>query len=741
MENRTGEYALRPYVSLAGALALSIGTAIGWGAVVVTNSSYLLTAGPLGSVIGVVICALIMLIIAKNYSCLINVYPDSGGVYTYVKNIFGYDRAFLISWFVSLTYMSILWANATAVPLFARYFIGDLFRVGYLYTLFGYPVYIGEILLTLAVFVIVGQICVRNEKLSLDILIITVFLFTIGILICFAAALTGFRSTGGAFEPAFIPDADEFRQVMTIVFISPWAFIGFENISHLSEEFTFPRTRTHNILRASVLITTLLYAMILLMSVTAYPEQYGSWLDYIKDLDNLSGIEALPAFYVVHTYFGNTGLTIMVISLACLVISSLIGNITAVSRLFYKLSQDEIIPARFSETDGTGIPRRAVMFVILISLVIPLFGRAAIGWIVDVTTIGSVLLYGFISAAAAKHSRLHGLAATRVSGLAGLILMIIFGLYLVHESVTGTGVMSREGQLILIGWSFLGLLYFRSVMIRDHGKRFGKNLTVWMVLVTFIFILSMLWIYEVTISTQSDILVEIRNLYSGGADIESISQDQGIIPYYQNMNNVLVLSTSGIITVFIISIGTMLSNWNYVKRCENEANEELGKVKTIAYRDPLTGVKSKHAFMEREFEIQKQIDSREADDFAVLLCDVNGLKHVNDTLGHKAGDDYIKQAAAIICENFKHSPVFRTGGDEFVVLLNGQDYPDREDLVAGFNKVAEDNIKSGKVVISAGLADYDSEVDDTFHEVIEKADKLMYARKLELKGMGAITRE
>ena len=76
-----------------------------------------------------------------------------------------------------------------------------------------------------------------------------------------------------------------------------------------------------------------------------------------------------------------------------------------------------------------------------------------------------------------------------------------------------------------------------------------------------------------------------------------------------------------------------------------------------------------------------------------------------------------------------------------MVLLNGQDYPNREELVEEFNKKAEQNISTGDVVVSAGLAVFDSDQDNTFHAVFERADKLMYVRKQELKGMGAITRE
>lgn len=109
-------------------------------------------------------------------------------------------------------------------------------------------------------------------------------------------------------------------------------------------------------------------------------------------------------------------------------------------------------------------------------------------------------------------------------------------------------------------------------------------------------------------------------------------------------------------------MNALLSNWHYARKCEEEASRELGTVKTIAYRDALTGVKSKHAFAETEEGMNCAIARKKIESFAVIVCDVNGLKHINDTQGHKAGDQYIREAGVLICNTFKHSPVFRTGG-------------------------------------------------------------------------------
>ncbi|MBQ6401907.1 MAG: GGDEF domain-containing protein [Firmicutes bacterium] len=131
----------------------------------------------------------------------------------------------------------------------------------------------------------------------------------------------------------------------------------------------------------------------------------------------------------------------------------------------------------------------------------------------------------------------------------------------------------------------------------------------------------------------------------------------------------------------------------------------------------------------------------EAEDFGVVVCDVNGLKKINDTLGHKAGDEYIRSACMLLCEYYKHSPGFRIGGDEFVVLLQGRDYEARNDILRDINVQIEHNLANGKVVASLGQAEFDRDRDESFHEVFKRADDLMYVRKMQLKSMGAVTRD
>ena len=168
-------------------------------------------------------------------------------------------------------------------------------------------------------------------------------------------------------------------------------------------------------------------------------------------------------------------------------------------------------------------------------------------------------------------------------------------------------------------------------------------------------------------------------------------------------------------------------------RREQEVQRQLYIANEKAYRDDLTGVKNKGAFTEYEEKLQEQIDNGSILDFAILVCDVNGLKEVNDRHGHIEGDAYIRNASELICNIWLHSPVFRIGGDEFAVIIQGSDYIEREEKFEKMRSVVLDNHKKGNVVVATGMSSFDRVLDMGVSDVFERADSLMYENKKALK--------
>ena len=126
-------------------------------------------------------------------------------------------------------------------------------------------------------------------------------------------------------------------------------------------------------------------------------------------------------------------------------------------------------------------------------------------------------------------------------------------------------------------------------------------------------------------------------------------------------------------------------------------------------------------------------------EFGLAMVDLNFLKRTNDTYGHEKGNISIRRLCMLVCEIFDHSPVFRIGGDEFVVILKNHDYRCVDQLIDDFNdRLAQvqndDTLKPWEQISAAiGYYKFDKTVDKTVDDVFKKADKAMYDRKTAMK--------
>ena len=151
-------------------------------------------------------------------------------------------------------------------------------------------------------------------------------------------------------------------------------------------------------------------------------------------------------------------------------------------------------------------------------------------------------------------------------------------------------------------------------------------------------------------------------------------------------------------------------------------------------RDPLTKVNNRVAYEDKEKYLHSQIVADPDIEFAIAMFDVNNLKLINDSKGHEAGDEYLLRACRLICNVFKHSPVFRIGGDEFVAVLSGEDYDNREALMTKINDLMSPYqntlpMPPDYVSIACGLSTFDSKTDTSAADVAKRADEAMYKDK------------
>ncbi len=173
------------------------------------------------------------------------------------------------------------------------------------------------------------------------------------------------------------------------------------------------------------------------------------------------------------------------------------------------------------------------------------------------------------------------------------------------------------------------------------------------------------------------------------------------------------------------------------KKSVKNAQEKAENMTMLAYKDALTHVGSKIAYDNAARALAKDVADNSISEFGIVMIDLNNLKVINDSYGHANGNTYISGACHIICIIFRHSPVFRIGGDEFIVILKSYDYAVRQKLVdqarQKFFETENDNSKEPweRYSVAIGMAEY--KAGDTVDTVFKRADEDMYQNKQNMK--------
>ena len=165
--------------------------------------------------------------------------------------------------------------------------------------------------------------------------------------------------------------------------------------------------------------------------------------------------------------------------------------------------------------------------------------------------------------------------------------------------------------------------------------------------------------------------------------------------------------------------------------------QHMKQMQGLAFQDSLTGVRNKMAYDSYLSELKDRIERGEVKSYGIAVLDTNNLKEINDTYGHENGNAYLVNSCKLICQIFTHSPVFRIGGDEFLVVLTGRDLENHSELMTqlkesmDLTKNASFPWKQISIACGLGIASYAKGT--TIEETFNKADKNMYINKREIK--------
>lgn len=453
---------LRKSLSPTNVWALAFGCIIGGSAFFMPGDMFLLKAGPLGTAIGMGCATILMIVIAMNYHFMIVRCPKAGGEFSYAQDSFGRTNAFVCAWFLGLSYVSLVPLNGTLLGIIGRHMAGGILRFGFNYKVAGFDVYCGEILAAIGVMTLIAWINVRGVKVAGFLQMIFSVALIGGVFTVGGAALFSEKVTWHSLAPLFPEGHGAISGVLTILAVSPWAFVGFDTIPQAAEEFSFSHSKSRMIMIFAILSGCVIYLILNTVTASVIPPGYSTWQHYLSAVPSLRGIEALPTFYAAKSLLGNWGLVLLGVSILAASLTGVLGFYVASSRLIYSMARESMLPDWFGRLDPRyGTPKNAIMFVLIFAIVAPFFGRTVLCWVVDMAAIGAAVGFGYTSAATLKTAWAERSWLMALSGAIGALAAIFFALLLLIPIKAFNCSLDGEEYIALIVWVGLGCLFFK----------------------------------------------------------------------------------------------------------------------------------------------------------------------------------------------------------------------------------------------------------------------------------------
>ena len=508
MKDQTNNKLSKPYLSELDVWAMAFGCMVGWGAFVMPGTTFLPVAGPAGTIIAMVIGTLIMLIIGCNFAFLMQRSPGPGGVYSYTKEAFGRDHAFLSSWFLCLSYLTIVFLNGTALFIVLRTIFGDSIQTGLHYTVSGNRIDLGEILISVSALAGVGVLFIFAKQILHKIHTFLALVMAIGIFVTAVCCIPHAVSAHvlGSFGSRNINTA---YGIYSIVILAPWAFVGFDVTAFDTFNFRFRIGKTKRILFVSILFAALAYTAMAIVGVSSVPDGFASWQDYIASLGTLSYAEAVPTFYAAKTIMGQPGLIMIGITALAGVLTGIIGGYRATIRVLSTMAEDKILSEMFSKTVYS------TLFIMIFSVTLALCGRNTLSWFVDLTSFGAIVCFGYTSAAAYKIAKTEKLRKYKLTGLTGTLISVVFVIVQLVPRLTAMEAMGSEAFLLLSFWCLLGFVFYWRTVTRSTITEYSGIFTSGVVLFALLLYAAFLWLAKRL--DQKESIREVHNaLVSGG---------------------------------------------------------------------------------------------------------------------------------------------------------------------------------------------------------------------------------
>lgn len=463
--------------------AYAFGCVIGWGSFVMPGTTFLPKAGAIGTIIGILLAAMMVLVVGINYTYLLRQQKEVGGSYTIIREILGEDHAFLAVWSLGLAYLSLLWANATAFILIGRIFIGDILQFGFHYVVAGYDVYAGEVITTIGIQVIYGLLAGYGRRVTIILRDIFAILLFVSVFLLFAGVVA---KNGLNFGSGFSTDGENPGiQILNVAMLAPWLFVGFEVVTNEPGIGGISLKKVFVMLATAILAGMAVYIFLALTAASGVSEgAIGA--------EESGALYSMPVFYNIKTILGENGTRLAALAVFSALSTSVLGFYHAAARIVKTMADNGLMPKPLAE-EKNGVPQKAILCIIVLSLPVSFLGRTAVGWNADVSTLSVAIVYVYISICTFIGARRSGDRMNKISGLAGTAAMLLVFLFLLVPNIFSENGLATESYLMLGMWSLLGILYYWFIFRRDKEHRFGNSTIMWIMMLFLLFFSTNVW--------------------------------------------------------------------------------------------------------------------------------------------------------------------------------------------------------------------------------------------------------
>jgi len=428
---------------------LSFGAMIGWGWVVMTGD-WIIKAGVLGAVSAFLIGGMIVALVGLTYAELTAAMPKVGGEHIFSYRGLGVDASFLCTWFIILGYVSVCAFEAVALPVVMENIL-PLSQSDPIWMINGQPIYFGWVAVGIIGSLLIALTNYFGVKSAAFIqTIFTVLIIIVGLMLIFGSMF----STQSEVASSEIWDTEKMSiGLMTVLVMTPFMFVGFDVIPQTAEEINLPYKQIGKVLIFSVLLAIFWY--------TAIIYSVGTTLTTAE----LQGNTLAPASAMEKIYKGAWAKNLLILAGLSGIITSWNSFFMGATRVIYAMGNSDMLPRVFAVLHPRyKSPVTAIVFVTLTSIIASLFGKEAMGWLVNAGGLGIVVSWSLVSLSFYQlrkkeplMTRPFKVAQGKSIGVAAFVL----SLCLVYLYLPGNSSALNRIEWSIIGcWLLIGLAFY-----------------------------------------------------------------------------------------------------------------------------------------------------------------------------------------------------------------------------------------------------------------------------------------